>query len=807
MFSWLNHLFPSLFKSNQPHATSRCGVVLFLLMLVIEAAPLPAEAQINDRPNDSGTFSELNRIPKEPVEGETLSRANALAGEKSPYLQQHASNPVDWFPWGEAAFSKARKENKLIFLSIGYSTCHWCHVMEEESFKDQATAELLNRHFISIKVDREERPDIDQVYMTFVQASTGSGGWPLNVWLTPDLKPFVGGTYFPPESRNGMVGFKEALLRIQSVWESDPESVTSQSSRIAEFLKSMQSDEPQNSFSEFKELATSAPEELLSILKQEWDPINGGFGTAPKFPNPAALGFLMEYESDKNPDTSKDLTPKAMLWKTLEAMLRGGIYDQLRGGFHRYSVDSAWRVPHFEKMLYDQAQLVEIYARARLQTGDPSYLRITQETLAYLEERLRSHDGGFFSAEDADSYPDEKAEEKKEGAFYVWTAQEFREALDGMDPNTVAALESTLGILPDGNAPPGTDPHGEFLQRNILYWTPLETSTADSSKTWNLPEYTQARQRLLEYRSRRPRPFRDEKIITAWNGLVISALATAGEILDAKQLLLRGEQCAEFIQRHLWNPEGKFLYRRYLNGAGSLKGMCEDYAFLIRGLIDLYEATANVKWLQWAEELQESQIRQFEDSAQGGFFNAPVNDDPNLLIRFKPLFDSAEPSSNSATFMNLMWLGWALNRPEWIEKGEKIIQWASPQLKDNPRGSPMMAQGLRWMKGSPAQIVLTGDSTSSDYTAMRKILVRRRQTGAILLHASLGENETYLKQKWENPIWQIPDLNPADGAPTGSPTETVRVYWCENFTCQAPITSPEKLQEWISNPQKSGFEH
>lgn len=761
------------------------GILFFLVSCLSPSTSLAQEASERTTaglPNTSASVSE--------------KRSNALANEKSPYLLQHATNPVNWYPWGDEAFAKARNENKLIFLSIGYSTCHWCHVMEEESFENEKIAEVLNRYFVSIKVDREERPDVDQVYMTFVQASTGSGGWPLNVWLTPDLKPFVGGTYFPPESRGGRVGLIEAAQQIQSIWESDPDSVSSQSSRIADFLREMQSatgsdkDDSQEKPGSFLNIAKA----LSDQLQKELDEVNGGFGSAPKFPNPAVLRFLLSLENRlprSIADTNReDFDPQATIWFVLESMARGGIYDQLEGGFHRYTVDGAWRVPHFEKMLYDQAQLVELYLTAYQETGVEIFQRIAVETLEYLEERMLSESGAFYSAEDADSYASAGNKKKQEGAFYVWSLEDVQTVLKDFPEALRTELALDLGLKPDGNAPEGTDPHGEFKGKNILYWDQSNRSQSRKVSTiWNSPDREKARRALIQARNQRPRPFRDEKIITSWNGLMLSALARAGEVLQDPKWSLTGERCARFLKANLWDAKEKKLYRRYLDGSGDLKGVCDDYAYLIRGLIDLYESTANVEWLQWAVELQEAQIDRFEDKVSGGFFNAESGD-PSLITRFKPEFDGAEPSANSATTINLFWLGWALDKQDWRDKAFKTLTAFQSNLEENPRGSPMFIQSSAWLEGSPAQIILSGNPDNPQFQEFRTALSQRPDFKSILLYADSGPGEAFLKSHWKTPIW---DPNP------GEREDAPKVFWCENFVCEKPVQSLDEILLLLAN--------
>jgi len=489
---------------------------------------------------------------------------NHLASEPSPYLLQHADNPVDWYPWGEEAFSRARDEEKPIFLSIGYSTCHWCHVMARESFENEEIAAFLNAHFISVKVDREERPDVDRVYMTFVQATTGSGGWPMSVWLTPDLEPIFGGTYFPPDDRGGQRGFLSILRELARLWDEDREKVLGQGENTVKALK------------QFAGRATRKPGPLdpgaiqscYQHLRGTYDESWGGFGGAPKFPQPSNLLLLHRLAATSGDDDSTAKVCLRMSVGTHGAMASGGMIDHLGGGFHRYSVDATWHVPHFEKMLYDQAQLTRSYLELYQLTGDESWAGIVVDILDYVRRDMTHPDGGFYSAEDADS-TDPKTGEHAEGAFYVWTAEEIRAAL-GED---AALFIRHHGVKEEGNVDPANDPHGEFRGRNILVG---RAAIEETAKAFNLEvevasaSIRRSRKTLFDLRERRPRPLLDDKVITAWNGLMISAFARAHRGLGRVADLETATRAADFIRTHLWDSEAKRLYRNFLGSRSAV---------------------------------------------------------------------------------------------------------------------------------------------------------------------------------------------------------------------------------------------
>src|SRR5437773_2740602 len=571
-----------------------------------------------------------NRIVAGPEPG-VSEHTNRLAQEKSPYLLRNAHNPVDWYPCGEEAFAKARRENKPIFLSVGYSTCHWCHVMAHESFESEEVAAIMNREFVNIKMDREERPDVDRVYMTFVQATTGSGGWPMSVWLTPDLKPFVGGTYFPPEERYGQPAFKKVLERIATAWKEDHDKIVQQGSKIVEALRESQSAAPVEG-----KIDGSVADTAYRQLDRSYDPKEGGFGNAPKFPRPVTLNFLTRfYARDPKSDAGKYALDMALF--TLRKMAAGGMHDHIGGGFHRYSVDRYWHVPHFEKMLYDQAQLAIAYLDAFQITKDRQYQSVARDILDYVGRDMTSKEGGFFSAEDADSpvaglglsavtaYSAEAAakagsakagdpghSKTKEGAFYTWTKKEIDMALG----DAAEIFDFHYGVQAHGNAPEGSDPHDEFRGKNILIERHTIAQTAEHFKKTEeqiRKSLAQSRTKLFGIRAKRPRPHLDDKIIAAWNGLMISAYARAAQVLDDPRYLEIATRAANVLREQLYDSSRKILYRNYRQGRSDIQGFADDYAFVIQGLIDLYEASFDIEWLKLAIQLQETQDRLFFD--------------------------------------------------------------------------------------------------------------------------------------------------------------------------------------------------
>ncbi|CAA9262881.1 MAG: Uncharacterized protein YyaL [uncultured Chthoniobacterales bacterium] len=709
-----------------------------------------------------------------------LMPSNRLANEKSPYLLQHADNPVDWLPWGDVAFEKARREEKPIFLSIGYSTCHWCHVMAHESFEDDATAEIMNREFVNIKVDREERPDVDRVYMTFVQATTGHGGWPMSVWLTPDLKPFVGGTYFPPEDRYGQPGFKRVLQRIADAWKTDRENIAAQGTRIVEAL----SESAAGHGSERSDLGIPTLENAYRQIARSYDAHEGGFGSAPKFPRPVLLNFLFRIYARDRAGTSGRHALEMNLF-TLRKMAAGGMHDHIGGGFARYSVDRFWHVPHFEKMLYDNAQLAVAYADAFQITRDPLFEEVTRGILDYVLRDMTSPEGGFYSAEDADSIIAHGKPEHAEGAFYVWTKEEIEGALGG----AAEIFTYHYGVEPTGNAPQGSDPHGEFTGKNILIQrhTVAETAERFGKTEAELRELlAHARRRLFDEREKRPRPHLDDKIITAWNGLMISAFARAAQVLGEPKYLAAAEQAAGFLRSNLYDASRKTLVRNFREGPSAVEGFADDYAFLIGGLLDLYEASFDVEWLKFAIDLQATQDRLFFDAADGGYFSG-TGTDPSILLRMKEDNDGAEPAASSIAALNLLRLS-QLRRDDTMRgRAEKTIAAFSVMLAQVPSAMPQMLVALDSLLSKPQQIVIAGERESSATRALIREVHRQYAPNKIVVLADGDEGQRYLEDK----LPELHGMRQLDEKPTA--------YVCENFACQAPVNDPAALRDLLTS--------
>ncbi len=611
---------------------------------------------------------------------------NALIHEKSPYLLQHAHNPVDWLPWGEAAFARARTENKPIFLSIGYSTCHWCHVMERESFENEEIARFLNQHFVPVKLDREERPDVDRIYMTFVQATTGSGGWPLSVWLTPDLRPFFGGTYFPPESRWGRPGFRHILEQIAAAWQAKREQILESSIRIQEEIQKQIVMESRNTGP-----SASAVERGFQQFRAIFDPRFGGFGGAPKFPRPSVLQFLLRhYRQSGNAEALR------MVEETLKAMRAGGMYDQLGGGFHRYSVDERWFVPHFEKMLYDQAQLLSAYVEAFQVTGNQLHAETAREITEYVLRDMTHPEGGFYSAEDADSEDPARPGHKGEGAFYIWAWKELEDLL-GRD--LAHRFAEAYGCLPGGNV--HHDPHGEFEGRNILWLQQPELAAS--------PDIAEARRRLSEARALRPRPHLDDKILASWNGLMISALARAGAALNEPRYTDAARRSFEFLERALMTPDGALL-RRWRAGEAAIGGLLDDYAAVALAALDLHQTTFEPRFLQAALRLCTAMVDRFADPA-GGFFASPAGS-PDLLFRMKEDYDGAEPSGNSLAIEALVRAARLAGEDSLLGPARLALQAFAGRLESQPSALPRML--CAWMLDSAPEERITFRGAAED---------------------------------------------------------------------------------------------
>jgi uncharacterized protein len=704
-----------------------------------------------------------------------LNVPNRLAEEHSPYLLQHAHNPVDWYPWGQEAFDRAKREDKPIFLSIGYSTCHWCHVMEHESFESRQVAEVLNRHFVPIKVDREERPDVDRVYMTFVQATTGSGGWPMSVWLTPSLQPFYGGTYFPPASKWGRPGFIDILKEIARAWEEDRARIETSAESITERLRELGRDGGGRPVPE-----PGGLDEGVRQFATAFDPRRGGFGDAPKFPRPTELLFLLREHARTGSTDARE-----MVFVTLRAMALGGMRDHVGGGFHRYSVDGNWRVPHFEKMLYDQAQLVLAYLEAAQASGEPFFAEVAEDTLAYVQRDLTDEAGGFYSAEDADSVPPEQAGDpsphKMEGAFYVWRDEEIGELLG--DDATV--LRIRYGILPDGNAP--FDPQNEFVHKNLLY-TARGIDEVMSATAKSLAEVEaaldRARAKLQERRATRPRPHLDDKVLTAWNGLMIGAFARAARTLGGTEVgagpyMDAARRAALFIWKHLWNSDTRTLLRRYRRGDSAVEGYAEDYAYLIFGLLELFQADGDPRWLEWALMLQRRQDELFADPIEGGWFSTTGRDE-SVLLRLKEDYDGAEPSATSVSVLNLLTLSHLTSDAGFEQSIERALGMFASRIEQGARTVPMMMAALSAYHAGISQVVVVGDPAEPATSALREAISRRYLPFAVTIPL-VPEHAAALTR-----------LLPWTDAIAGR-LEKPAAYVCRDFACLMPATSVDEL--------------
>jgi uncharacterized protein YyaL (SSP411 family) len=696
---------------------------------------------------------------------------NRLIHEKSPYLLQHAHNPVDWYPWGEEAFQKAQAENKPIFLSVGYSTCHWCHVMERESFENPEIADLLNRYYVSIKVDREERPDVDRVYMTFVQSTTGAGGWPMSVFLTPDLKPFLGGTYYPPEDRYGRPGFSTLLTRLAEIWRDSPGKIVDQGIQMTEAI---QSHLTEAQATESSPLKPAWLDKGFGQIAAGFDPDEGGFSSAPKFPRPAVFAFLLRYGRRAQKQEAFDMAEF-----TLRKMASGGIYDHLGGGFHRYSVDERWHVPHFEKMLYDQAQLVVAYTEMFQVTGDEEFARVVHETLDYVLRDLTSPEGGFYSAEDADSLPDPNASEKKEGAFYVWTQETIDRALT---PEESLAFRRMYGVEQSGNVAPSSDPHGELGGQNVLLRQndlPLVAQLTGKNEQEIDSLISTAKQKLKALRDQRPRPHLDDKIVTAWNGLMISALARAFQVFSEERYLKAANRAADFLLTNLYPHR---LLRSFRGSAGAVHAFAEDYAFLIQGLLDLYETEFDIRWLRSAGELQVQMNALFSDP-KGGYFNTEEGA-RDILFRMKDDHDGAEPSANSVAALDLTRLAWILGAKEFQLAAARLIGAFNPVLERAPAALPQMLAAMDANISEPIQIVIAGDRAGA--TELLRVVAQSYLPNKVVLLADGAENQAFLAE-------HLPEL--AQMKPIGSKHAA---YVCRNFVCDLPVTDPDALRKKLA---------
>jgi uncharacterized protein YyaL (SSP411 family) len=686
----------------------------------------------------------------------TSRPANRLGQEKSPYLLQHAHNPVDWHPWGEEAFARAKAESKPVFLSIGYSTCHWCHVMEREVFEDAATGAYLKEHFISIKVDREERPDVDRIYMSFVQITTGSGGWPLNVFLTPDLKPFYGGTYFPPEPRHGRPSFRQLLERIVELWGQRRTELVESAEEMTGRLRAMAQQDPGNSFPAGLRELEGAGQTFLG----EFDPVHGGFGGAPKFPRPSQPLFLLRYAHRFGDEMARDAVVM-----TCDRMAAGGMYDQLGDGFARYSVDERWLVPHFEKMLYDNAQLLQLYLDVHVLTGDARHAEVARGIARYVLRDMMSTEGGFYSAEDADS-------EGQEGKFYCWTKAELSAALT---PGELEACTVHYGITEEGNFVDHSHPE-PLRGLNVLSIVEPNLSGEHAVLLAN------AREKLMALRAQRVRPHRDDKVLVSWNGMMLGALARAGVILDEPGCVAAANRNADFIQTRMWDPATGTLFHRWREGERDTVQLLDAYANLLAGLTDLYEATLDPRRLGFAVAVAESMIRRFHDAEAGGFWQTTA-DAPHLLVRSKEDYDGAEPSGNSVAALALLRLAAICDRKDWREAAERTVRLFAQKLHQMPQAVPHLLLSLDFLQQEPKRVVLVGDWTCGSTASLLRTV-----------HGVFEPNRVVLGN--HGPVEAFAKTLPVN-------EEFTRAFCCNGTACEEPTRDRKRVRAFLERREPS----
>jgi len=674
---------------------------------------------------------------------------NHLAREKSPYLLQHAHNPVDWFAWNEEAFARARTENKPVFLSIGYSTCHWCHVMERESFEDEKVGAFLRENFVSIKVDREERPDVDKIYMTFVQSTAGGGGWPLNVFLTPDLKPFYGGTYFPPDNRHGRPSFLSVLHQISQLWRERNVEIIANADELHARLELITARDAAEGSALTPEILRNA----LAMFKDAYDPVNGGFGGAPKFPQPSIPSLVLRAAKRFGDDAAVQ-----MVLQTCEKMAAGGIHDQLGGGFSRYAVDAEWLVPHFEKMLYDNAQLAHLYLDAYLISGDRIFAATVRDILDYVLRDMTHPGGGFYSAEDADS-------EGHEGKFYCWTHAELSRLLT---PDEFIVAAKYFGITKEGNFVDHSHPH-PLLGQNVLSIANSELAPGDA------PLLESAKSKMLAVRATRVRPHLDDKILASWNGLMLGAFARASVVLGEEKYGVAAEGNLAFVREKLWDPKSKALFHRWRDGSRDNVQLLEGYAFLLDGLIQLYEATLEPGQLEFACELAGAMIAKFYDAPNGGFWQSPagVND---LILRVKDDYDGAEPSGNSVATLALLKLAAITGCEEFKHAAAATLQLSAGRLQKQPAALAFMLQALDFWLDEPRRVVIAGENGSSKTKELLRAAHSIYQPNKIVL-GNTGAVEPFAK--------------------TLTAKEGPTVYLCTGTACQPPTSDPLKVKELL----------
>jgi uncharacterized protein YyaL (SSP411 family) len=684
-----------------------------------------------------------------PVMSVVPKHTNQLAREKSPYLLQHAHNPVDWFAWGAEAFARARTENKPIFLSIGYSTCHWCHVMERESFEDETVGAFLREHFVSIKVDREERPDVDKIYMTFVQSTAGSGGWPLNVFLTPELKPFFGGTYFPPDDRYGRGSFLSVLQQVAQVWRERGAEVAASAEEMHARLELMTEQKNVTAPAE-----TEAVRRALEVFKSAYDPQNGGFGGAPKFPQPSTPALVL-----RGAKRFGDAAAVQMVLHTCERMAAGGIHDQLGGGFARYSVDAHWLVPHFEKMLYDNAQLAQLYLDAYLVSGEAHHADTVRDILDYVLRDMTHSEGGFYSAEDADS-------EGQEGKFYCWTHDELAKLLS---PEEFIVAANYFGITKEGNFVDHSHPNPLPGLNVLSVVKPLIPSDGDAGLL------AAAIAKMRAVRVTRVRPHLDDKVLASWNGLMLGSFVRAAIILDEPRYQAAAEKNLAFIRKELWDAATKTLFHRWREGERDAVQLLEAYAFLLDGVIQLYEATLVPAHLDFAVALADAMVARFYDPANGGFWQSPASA-TDLILRVKDDYDGAEPSGNSVATLASLKLSAITGRADFQEAAEATLALFAERMNKLPQAVPYMLQALDFALQPPTRVVLAGDVNSPAGRELLRAAHSVYQPNRIVLGAA-GAVEEFARSLPVSPV--------------------ATAFVCTGSACQPPVTEAAKLQKLL----------
>jgi len=684
---------------------------------------------------------------------------NRLASEKSPYLLQHAGNPVDWYPWGSEAFDEARRQDKPVFLSIGYSTCHWCHVMAHESFEDPQIGRLMNEAFVSVKVDREERPDIDMLYMTICQMMTGSGGWPLSIIMTPDKQPFFAGTYVPRETRFGLLGLGDLIPRIKEMWATRRPELLSSASQIAATLR-----KPALS-AHGGDLNESVLHLAYEQLADRFDELHGGFAVAPKFPTAHNLLFLLRFW--KRTDHKKALD---MVEKTLRTMRRGGMYDHIGFGFHRYSTDRRWLVPHFEKMLYDQALLAAAYAEAFQATGKEEYAQTAHQVLTYVMRDMTSPEGGFYSAEDADS-------EGEEGKFYLWTYDEIRRTLD---VDEAGLFLKVFNIEENGNFT--DEAAGTKKGRNIPHLS-ISLETISSELNVPMPELDErlesARRKLFAHRQRRVHPHKDDKVLTDWNGLMVAALAKAARVLEEPRYAVAARSAVDFVLNTMLAPDGRLLHR-YRDGEAALPAHADDYAFLVHGLLELYGATFDVDYLERALCLNKHLMEHFWDEESGGFYFT-ADDGEELLLRQKQAYDGALPSGNSVAMLNLLRLGRITADPDFEEKAARIGRAFFESVRQSPAAHSQLMVAVDFAVGPSYEVVIAGDSRASDTREMLEAIHRRFIPNKVVVFLPTERSSQEVKRL--APFTR--EQSSIDGKATA--------YVCVNHYCKLPTTDIDTM--------------